>query len=504
MLARTPALEADRDAAFRRTVERLDTLGKMDFTVPVSLKATLRGYQVDGYQWLGSLEHLGLGGILADDMGLGKTLQMIAHILARVEAGDTKPTLVVCPASLVYNWTAELERFAPSLDVCAIVGAKAQRRVQIAGVAEHNVVVTSYDLMRRDIDEYAEQDFARVVLDEAQYIKNPLTQVARAAKRLPASVRFALTGTPIENRLSELWSIFDFLMPGLLGTRESFAKRFESPVEHAEGDSAACLQALVSPFVLRRVKEDVVADLPEKIEDTVMAQLTGEQRKLYLANQDRIAQQVQHREASEFKKDKLKVLAELTKLRQICCDPHLHYEDYKAGSAKLDACMELVHGALDGGHRILLFSQFTGMLDIIGKRLAKEDIGFLKLTGASSKESRAKMVAQFQAGEVPVFLISLKAGGVGLNLTAADVVIHYDPWWNVAAQDQATDRAHRIGQQHTVTVYKLIAKDTIEERIMQMQESKRDLVNSVLGGDGISSALFTREDVLALLGGDGR
>ena len=504
MLARTPALEADRDAAFRRTVERLDTLGKMDFTVPASLKATLRGYQVDGYQWLGSLEHLGLGGILADDMGLGKTLQMIAHILARVEAGDTKPTLVVCPASLVYNWTAELERFAPSLDVCAIVGAKAQRRVQIAGVAEHNVVVTSYDLMRRDIDEYAGQDFARVVLDEAQYIKNPLTQVARAAKRLPAGVRFALTGTPIENRLSELWSIFDFLMPGLLGTRESFAKRFESPVEHAEGDSAARLQALVSPFVLRRVKEDVVADLPEKIEDTVMAQLTGEQRKLYLANQDRIAQQVQHREASEFKKDKLKVLAELTKLRQICCDPRLHYEDYKAGSAKLDTCMELVHGALDGGHRILLFSQFTGMLDIIGKRLAKEDIAFLKLTGASSKESRAKMVAQFQAGEVPVFLISLKAGGVGLNLTAADVVIHYDPWWNVAAHDQATDRAHRIGQQHTVTVYKLIAKDTIEERIMQMQESKRDLVNSVLGGDGISSALFTREDVLALLGGDGR
>ncbi len=251
MLARTPSLEADRDAAFRRTVERLDTLGKMDFTVPASLKATLRGYQVDGYQWLGSLEHLGLGGILADDMGLGKTLQMIAHILARVEAGDTKPTLVVCPASLVYNWTAELERFAPSLDVCAIVSAKAQRRVQIAGVAEHNVVVTSYDLMRRDIDEYVEQDFARVVLDEAQYIKNPLTQVARAAKRLPAGVRFALTGTPIENRLSELWSIFDFLMPGLLGTRDSFAKRFEGPVEHTEGDSAARLQALVSPFVLR-------------------------------------------------------------------------------------------------------------------------------------------------------------------------------------------------------------------------------------------------------------
>ena len=503
MLARTPALEADRDAAFRRTVERLDTLGKMDFTVPASLKATMRGYQVDGYQWLGSLEHLGLGGILADDMGLGKTLQMIAHILARVEAGDTKPTLVVCPASLVYNWTAELERFAPSLDVCAIVGAKAQRRVQIAGVAEHSVVVTSYDLCGA-----ISTSTSSGILPAWCSMRHSTLKSAHAggARRQAPACRRALCpdGHAHRNRLSELWSIFDFLMPGLLGTRESFAKRFESPVEHAEGDSAARLQALVSPFVLRRVKEDVVADLPEKIEDTVMAQLTGEQRKLYLANQDRIAQQVQHREASEFKKDKLKVLAELTKLRQICCDPRLHYEDYKAGSAKLDTCMELVHGALDGGHRILLFSQFTGMLDIIGKRLAKEDIAFLKLTGASSKESRAKMVAQFQAGEVPVFLISLKAGGVGLNLTAADVVIHYDPWWNVAAQDQATDRAHRIGQQHTVTVYKLIAKDTIEERIMQMQESKRDLVNSVLGGDGISSALFTREDVLALLGGDGR
>ena len=293
---------------------------------------------------------------------------------------------------------------------------------------------------------------------------------------------------------------------GALRTVRSFnrCKLNGSDVTGLTRDPISTAQLVGSDLYIMTVDDNGPLFYRMKIEDTVMAQLTGEQRKLYLANQDRIAQQVQHREAGEFKKDKLKVLAELTKLRQICCDPRLHYEDYKAGSAKLDTCMELVHGALDGGHRILLFSQFTGMLDIIGKRLAKEDIAFLKLTGASSKESRAKMVAQFQAGEVPVFLISLKAGGVGLNLTAADVVIHYDPWWNVAAQDQATDRAHRIGQQHTVTVYKLIAKDTIEERIMQMQESKRDLVNSVLGGDGISSALFTREDVLALLGGDGR
>ena len=499
MLGGAEGVEVVRDAAFKRAVKRLDSLGQENFAVPGSLKATLRGYQVDGFQWLESLEHLGLGGILADDMGLGKTLQVIAHVLARVEAGEGAPTLVVCPASLVYNWTAELERFAPTLDVAAIVGNKQQRRVAIAGASSHHVLVTSYDLMRRDIDEYAEQSFARVVLDEAQYIKNPLTQVARASKRLPAPVRFALTGTPIENRLSELWSIFDFLMPGFLGTHEQFAKRFESPVEHAEGSSANRLQALISPFVLRRVKEDVVADLPEKMEDVVMAPLEGEQRKLYLANQDLIAEQVQHRQPKEFKKEKLKVLAELTKLRQICCDPRLHYADYKGGSAKLETCMELVRTAVDGGHRILLFSQFTGMLDLIAARLDKEKLGYLKLTGATSKERRAQMVAEFQAGGVPVFLISLKAGGVGLNLTAADVVIHFDPWWNVAAQDQATDRAHRIGQKRTVTVYKLIARGTIEERILAMQESKRDLVESVLGGDSVASALFTRDDILQLL-----
>ena len=281
------------------------------------------------------------------------------------------------------------------------MGAKAQRRVQIAGVAEHNVVVTSYDLMRRDIDEYAEQDFARVVLDEAQYIKNPLTQVARAAKRLPAGVRFALTGTPIENRLSELWSIFDFLMPGLLGTRESFAKRFESPVEHAEGDSAARLQALVSPFVLRRVKEDVVADLPEKIEDTVMAQLTGEQRKLY-----RPTKTVSPSRCSIARHPSLRKTSSRCSPSSPSCARSAATRIYttrttRQGSAKLDACMELVHGALDGGHHILLFSQFTGMLDIIGKRRPKEDIGFLKLTGASSRKaaprwSRSSRRARFR------------------------------------------------------------------------------------------------------------
>ena len=524
-----------KDASFTEYIDDLKIIDPKSYEVPDSLKHILRPYQVEGFQWLNTLCDKGFGGILADKMGLGKSVQLIALLLSRYQRntgemgdGSLGPSLIVCPASLVYNWGAEFTKFAPSFNAVVVAGTKAERRTAIGRAFradEPTVLITSYDLLRRDVDDYTanEQRFNVMALDEAQYIKNHTTKIAKAVKAVAADHRFALTGTPIENRLSELWSIFDFLMPGLLGSYKRFHERYELPISNAraadgstaEGRAAAQvnpeaarvsrqLQSLVGVFIKRRLKSQVLTDLPDKLETTLTVRLAGEQRKLYAAHEQRLRMQLEHSEEADFNTSKIRILAELTKLRQICCDPRLHYEDYKAGSAKLDTCMELVHGALDGGHRILLFSQFTGMLDIIGKRLAKEDIAFLKLTGASSKESRAKMVAQFQAGEVPVFLISLKAGGVGLNLTAADVVIHYDPWWNVAAQDQATDRAHRIGQQHTVTVYKLIAKDTIEERIMQMQESKRDLVNSVLGGDGISSALFTREDVLALLGGDGR
>lgn len=501
---RARGMRLARNDAFRAIVRDFDTYADADYRVPATLAGVLRPYQRDGFRWLEMLERFGFGGILADDMGLGKTLQVIAHILARrqadaAEGGASSPTLVVCPASLVYNWMSELARFAPELDAAAVLGPKAARRRIIEGAAEHDVIVTSYDLMKRDVDEYAGIVFARVVLDEAQYIKNPATQAARAAKRLEARVRFALTGTPIENRTSELWSIFDFLMPGVLGTRDAFAKAYEGPVEGGDARATERLRCLVAPFILRRLKADVLADLPQKTESVVRARMAGEQDKLYRANQDRLARQIVHEMPAEFRAGKLEVLAELTRLRQICCDPSLAFENYEGGSAKLDTCMELVASALDGGHSVLLFSQFTTMLDIIARRLAEAGVRHFMLTGSTSKEERRRLVERFQAGEAPVFLISLRAGGVGLNLTAADVVIHYDPWWNLAAQNQATDRAYRIGQERAVSVYKLICADTIEERILSMQESKRELAEGLLSGEGVRSTELTRDDVLALL-----
>jgi len=489
-----------RDSGFRRLVRDFNSYSDADIEVPCGLQAELRGYQEDGFRWLATLERMGFGGILADDMGLGKTLQVIAHILARKEEGAAGCSLIVCPASLVYNWMSELARFAPGLGCVAVVGSKASRAERIGSGAGIDVLVTSYDLLRRDVEIYSGRHFARVVLDEAQYIKNPKAQVTKCAKCLDADVRFALTGTPIENRLAELWSIFDFLMPGYLGSRDEFAKRYESPVEAREHDASNLLRCAIGPFVLRRLKAEVLADLPEKTESVVYAQMEPKQRKLYLASEDRLALQIQHQEGKELKREKLKILAELTKLRQICCDPSLCFEGYDGPSAKLETCTELVFQAIDGGHRVLLFSQFTTMLDIIEKRLASEGVSTLMLTGSTSKEARERLVRRFQAGDGDVFLISLKAGGVGLNLTSADVVIHYDPWWNTAAQDQATDRAHRIGQRRDVSVFKLIVGGTIEERILGMQEAKRDLAESVLTGEGVKSALITREEILALLG----
>ena len=521
LMKRAGGVRLSRNDAFREIVRDLDTYEDANYRVPDSLNDVLRGYQRDGFRWLQTLERLGFGGILADDMGLGKTLQIICHILACKEkagerAGHEEPatgdgpraarptaTLVVCPSSLVYNWMAELERFAPGLDAVAVVGAKGYRRGLIAGASGRDVLVTSYDLMRRDIEDYEAVPFARVVLDEAQYIKNPGTQVAHAAKRLRARVRFACTGTPIENRLQELWSIFDFLMPGVLGSLKAFTKAYASPVEGGAFEASTRLRCLVGPFILRRLKRDVLRDLPEKVESVVYAQMEGEQDKLYRANQDRLALQVAHEQPDAFKRNKLQVLAELMRLRQICCDPSLVYEGYTGGSAKLDTCLELVANALDAGHKVLLFSQFTTMLDIISRRLLAESVSHFVLTGSTSKEERARLVDRFQAGDAPVFLISLKAGGVGLNLTAADVVVHFDPWWNLAAQDQATDRAHRIGQRNEVSVFKLICRGTIEEKILAMQESKRELVEQVIGVTDGPAPSLSKEDILLLLSAAG-
>ena len=502
MLKHAPGVRYERNRAFRRIVRDFETVADADYTPSEQLRDVLRPYQEEGFKWLCTLGAVGFGGILADEMGLGKTLQTIAYLEQARDAGEEKPAIVVCPASLVYNWRSEFERFAPSMDVVCVTGDKRRRREAIADAGEADVLVTSYDLMRRDVGDYEGTEFSCAILDEAQFVKNHNTQAAKAVRKLDARVRFALTGTPIENRLMELWSIFDFLMPGVLGTDADFSRRFANPIVGGDDETMERLRKLVGPFILRRLKRDVAQDLPDKNESVVLSQMQGEQDKLYRASASRLALMLADQTPAEFAGQRIKVLAELTKLRQICCDPHLLYENYKGNSAKLETCMELVHQAVDGGHAVLLFSQFTSMLQIIGEKLDAEKVRWFKLTGATSKEARARLVERFQAGEVPVFLISLKAGGTGLNLTAADIVIHYDPWWNLAAQNQATDRTHRIGQDKEVSVFKLIAKDTVEEKIVALQEAKQDLADSVLSGEAAGSASITRDDLLALLDQD--
>ena len=499
ILEQKEEIYANRDSRFKEIVKDFKTVNDSEFEVPVSLKKVLRSYQKYGYRWLRTLEEYHMGGILADDMGLGKTLQAIAMLLAAKQEGRQGTSLIVCPASLVFNWGEELKRFAPELSVELVTGTQAERERKLSGFGETDVFVTSYDLLKRDIASYHGLKFEYHILDEAQYIKNHSTAAAKAVKAIEGRMRFALTGTPIENRLSELWSIFDFLMPGYLYGYEVFRKEFEAPIIRAEDEDAMeRLKKMTTPFILRRLKEDVLKDLPEKLEEHRYVKLSGEQKKLYDAQVQKLKQTLAMQDADEFQKNKLRVLAEITKIRQICCDPSLCFENYKGDSAKLEACLELIDSAIEGGHRMLVFSQFTTMLEILEKRLEEKEIAYFKITGDVPKEKRLQLVKEFNEGNIPVFLISLKAGGVGLNLTGADVVIHYDPWWNVAAQNQATDRAHRIGQTKKVVVYKLLAKDSMEEKIQNIQESKKALSDQIVQGDTNQLSGMSREDFLAL------
>lgn len=519
----------DMDDAFRALADRLDQDGEWDYELPMGLHAKLRPYQVIGYRWLRMLQDMGFGGILADEMGLGKTLQVIALVAAyceRVDAPDREPSLVVCPTSLVYNWASEFKRFAPEVCVLPVVGSKREREELLdralghgtqdvaAGVkscgdtatserARPDVLVTSYELLRRDVELYRDAPSMHfLILDEAQFVKNPATQAARAVRIVPARHRFALTGTPIENRLEELWSIFDFLMPGLLGTRREFNERYAQKITCDNDEEASRrLRLMCKPFILRRLKSQVLTDLPEKNESVVLSRMEGEQRKIYDATEKNLKLSLEKQLPEEFKHSKIAVLAELTKLRELCCDPHLLYDNYRGGAAKMDACVELIEEAVAGGHKVLVFSQFTSLLALLEGRLSKTGIAWHELIGSTPKKERARLVEAFSKDDVPVFLISLKAGGTGLNLVAADIVIHLDPWWNVAAQNQATDRTHRIGQKSTVSVFKLIAQDSIEERIVKLQESKRDLADQIIGGADVGAATLTREDLLELLEG---
>jgi len=481
---------------FKNFVERIKNVNFSQPQIPQSLENILREYQKTGFMWLKTLYDYGFSGILADDMGLGKTLQVLSLLLSFKDSGNTKPSLVICPSSLVLNWVSEVEKFTPRLKACAVTG-NAEERKQILLQSRADIFVTSYELLKRDIEFYCQKSFFFEIIDEAQYIKIHSTQNSKAVKLIKSVHRLALTGTPIENCLAELWSIFDFLMPGYLYSYSRFKTRFEIPIVR-EGNKQATetLQRLVSAFILRRLKKDVLTELPEKTETVIYSALSEEQERLYVANVTAAKTKISGQLDSS---DKLQILALLTRLRQLCCDPSLVYENYTEQSAKLEACLELIEECIASKHKLLLFSQFTSMLEIIQKELVSRGISYYKITGETKADERLGLVNRFNADSTPVFLISLKAGGVGLNLTGADTVIHYDPWWNLSVQNQATDRSYRLGQKKSVQVYKLIAKGTIEEKILKMQQNKAALADSIVKDGDISLAKLSKDEIIELL-----
>ncbi|BCO29878.1 RNA polymerase-associated protein RapA [Rhodoferax lithotrophicus] len=487
----------------RDMVQRLSGRAELpDVALPDTVHATLRPYQQHGVNWLQFLREYGLAGILADDMGLGKTLQTLAHIQIEKDAGRlTHPALIIAPVSLMGNWKREAERFCPGLR--SLVHHGQDRHDSADSMAEHDIVIAPYSLLHRDRERWLEAQWHLVVLDEAQNIKNAATNAAQVASELKARHRLCLSGTPMENNLGEIWSLFHFLMPGFLGSQKRFQELFRNPIEK-QGDPEALhqLRARVTPFMLRRTKALVANELPPKVETVMRVELSGKQADLY--ETIRLGMEKTVREALDSKglaKSQITILDALLKLRQVCCDPHLLKLDAAKKvktSAKLDQLMEMLPEMLAEGRRILLFSQFTSMLTLIEAELQKRGIAWAKLTGQSQK--RDELIERFTSGEVPLFLISLKAGGVGLNLPQADTVIHFDPWWNPAVEAQATGRAHRIGQTQSVWVVKLVAQGTIEERILALQERKAALAESMYSGSvGRKQPLFSESDLAELL-----
>ena len=484
-----------RNKAFKQLVQSILEPQDGEFEIPTELDHVLRDYQKTGFKWLKTLAGFGLGGILADDMGLGKTLQVLSFILS-VKAIPCKPALVIAPTSLIYIWEQEAKKFTPTLQVLVLDGTRQERQAQLLGLEQWDLIVTSYPVLRRDIGKLEKFEFSYCFLDEAQHTKNPQTLNAKSVQQLKAKGYFALTGTPIENSLSELWSLFNFIMPGYLLSHQEFRKKYEIPIiKDEDTNSLAELSRHANPFILRRLKKDVLKELPDKIETQLNAPLTEEQKKIYLAYlqeaKGKIAQEIA---AVGFNKSHIKILAALTRLRQICCHPAMFIEDYTGESGKMLLFQEILSDALDSGHRILVFSQFTTMLDIIKSHLNTEKIEHFYLNGSTKAAERLQMANSFNEGIGQVFLISLKAGGTGLNLIGADMVIHFDPWWNPAVEDQATDRAHRIGQKNAVQVIKLITQGTVEEKISALQVKKKKLIDTVIQpGETMLSKLSEQE-----------
>lgn len=492
---RSSGYEVEKDQNYEALIERILSPEKRDYRIPEGITAQLRPYQVIGYQWLKTLSDNDLGGILADDMGLGKTLQAICYIASELESQGGK-YLIVCPTSLVYNWLDEFENFMPSIRAAVSVGTPAERQALLGNLGETDVVITSYPLIRRDIVHYSDIPFEALFIDEAQFIKNATSMNAQSVKLLKAKHRFALTGTPIENSLSELWSIFDFIMPNYLMSHSKFVNRYERQIMKNDEDVLEQLNRRIKPFVLRRMKKEVLTELPEKIEEKILTELSEEQKKIYLSYMSDLRREVYSEvDAVGIARSRIVILAALTRLRQICCHPATFLDNYEGGSGKLDLLMEVLSGAAANGHRVLVFSQFTTMLEIIARELDRHKFDYFMLEGATKVETRMDYVQRFNDGEKNIFLISLKAGGTGLNLTGADTVIHYDPWWNPAVEEQATDRVYRIGQKNKVHVIRLLTRGTIEEKIFKLQKKKKQLSELVIDSKEVFVTHLTREEL---------
>ncbi len=505
LLENVKNVEIQKDKEYKELVNNIDEREyDNEINIPNDLNCTLRYYQKVGYKWLKILDDYKFGGILADDMGLGKTVQLISVLLDYKEHAKVKlPSIVVTPSSLALNWKSEIEKFAKNIKVLVIRGNSEEREKQIKSIPNYDLVITSYDLLKRDMDVYKQENilFKYQIADEAQYIKNSNTQNAKSLKAINAQTRYALTGTPIENSLAELWSIFDYIMPGYLFTYKKFKQLYEIPIMKDNDEEAMQkLKMMIKPFVLRRVKKDVLKELPEKSITVLNNEMQGEQLQIYLSYLAQAKKQaISEIEGNGIEKSQIKILALLTRLRQICCHPSLFLENYMGESSKLSQCIEIVKDAIAGRHKILIFSGYTSMLNIIEGNLAKEGINYYKLTGQTKVDERVKLVNDFNNNpDVKVFLISLKAGGTGLNLIGADMVIHYDPWWNMSAENQATDRAYRIGQKNNVQVYKLITKNSIEEKIYELQEKKSKLIDSMLSTQTTFINKLNKDDIIEL------
>ncbi|NMM63441.1 DEAD/DEAH box helicase [Clostridium sp. P21] len=464
---------------------KIKNINNKEIETPKDLKAVLREYQLSGFKWLKNLSNLELGGILADEMGLGKTIQTIAFITSE----ESKKTLIITPTSLIYNWKDEIKKFAPTLNVGIAYGSSVKHENIID---ENNVILTTYGTLKNNIDKYKNVEFDYCIIDEAQNIKNDTAQNTITVKSIKAKVRFALTGTPIENNLMELWSIFDFIMPGYLYSKQVFEKKFIN--DDCDLDN---LKLSIKPFILRRTKKEVIKDLPDKIEKKILVEMASAQKSIYSAYIKDVRTKVKNNSQG-----KIEIFSYLTRLRQICLDPSIVFNEYKGGNGKLKVALSLVEEHIDSSGKILLFSQFTSVLKKIRESLQEKDIDYFYLDGSTASKERVKLVNEFNSSDnVKVFLISLKAGGTGLNLTSANLVIHFDPWWNPAVEDQATDRAHRIGQKSVVEVIKLVARGTIEEKIISLQENKKELIHNIITGELKNSSMInklTREELVQL------